>query len=166
MPLLCLVFLISRATRAHHQREKESRINDLTRPILPTFCFSGSCEEQPLGMESNTIPDGRLTSSSVLNSGTPAKNARLRYSAGGPWCAAESDSSPYLQVDMGSPHVACAIATQGNSKADQWVETYQLQSSTDGTTWTDYKEGGQVRVGYKTSRCFGRVVSFFHGHGL
>ena len=125
-------------------------INDLMRPTLPTFCLSGSCEDQPLGMENKTIPDGNLTSSSVLNSGTPAKNARLRYSAGGPWCAAESDSAPYLQVDLGSLHVVCAVATQGNSKADQWVETYQLQSSTDETTWTDYKEGGQVRVGHKT----------------
>ena len=124
-------------------------INDLMRPTLPTFCLSGSCEDQPLGMENKTIPDGRLTSSSVLNSSTPAKNARLRYSAGGPWCAAEGDLAPYLQVDLGSLHVVCAVATQGNSKADQWVETYQLQSSTDGTTWTDYKEGGQVRVGHK-----------------
>ena len=104
-------------------------------------------------MENKNIPDGRLTSSTVLNSGTPAKNARLRYSAGGPWCAAESDLAPYLQVDLGSLHVVCAVATQGNSKAEQWVETYQLQSSTDETTWTDYKEGGQVRVGHKTRVC-------------
>ena len=163
---MCLVFSILRATQAHHQRKKESRVNNLTRSILSSFCLSGSCEEQPLGMESNTIPDGWLTSSTVLNSGTPAKNARLRYSAGGPWCAAESDLAPYLQVDLGSLHVVCAVATQGNSKAEQWVETYQLQSSTDGTTWTDYKEGGQVRVGHKTSRFFERVVSSFHVHGL
>ncbi|RMX39562.1 hypothetical protein pdam_00006105 [Pocillopora damicornis] len=34
----------------------------------------------------------------------------------------------------------------GNSQADQWVKTYKLQLSTDGTTWTDYKEGGQIKV--------------------
>ena len=105
-------------------------------------------------MENKNITDGNVTSSSVLNSGTPAKNARLRYSAGGPWCAAESDLAPYLQVDLGSLHVVCAVATQGNSKAEQWVETYQLQSSSDGTTWTDYKEGGQVRVGCKEAVFF------------
>ena len=122
------------------------RANDLMRPILPTFCLSGSCEEQPLGMENRDIPDGRLTSSTILNSSTPAKNARLRYSAGGPWCAAEGDLAPYLQVDLGSLHVVCAVATQGNFEADQWVDSYQLQSSRDGRTWTYYKEGGQVRV--------------------
>ena len=26
------------------------------------------------------------------------------------------------------------------------MESYTLQSSTDGTTWTDYKENGQVKV--------------------
>ena len=83
----------------------------------------------------------------MLNSGTPAKNARLRSRAGA-WCAEEKgDLAPYLEVDLGSLHVICAVATQGNSKADQWVETYQLQSSSDRKTWTDYKEGGQVRVG-------------------
>ena len=106
--------------------------------------FLGLCEDRALGVENLT--DRSFVSSSELNSGTPAKNARLRYSAGGPWCAAESDLAPYLQVDLGSLHVVCAVATQGNSKADQWVETYQLQSSTDGRTWAEYKEGGQVRV--------------------
>ena len=146
--------------------EKERKQSKRSHEANSTFCMSGPCEEQALGMENKHIPDGRLTSSTVLNSGTPAKNARLRYSAGGPWCAAESDLAPYLQVDLGSPHVVCAVATQGNSKADQWVETYQLQSSTDGTTWTDYKEGGQVRVGHEIGRFFERVVSSFHVHGL
>ena len=28
----------------------------------------------------------------------------------------------------------------------RWVESYTLQSSTDGTTWADYEENGQVKV--------------------
>ena len=57
-----------------------------------------------------------------------------------------SDSSPYLQIDLQIPYIICAVSTQGNSQGSQWVESYTLQSSTDGTTWTDYKENGQVKV--------------------
>ena len=108
----------------------------------------GSCENQELGIRDNvTIPDGRLTSSSDFNSSSPAENARLGL-PGLPWCAAEGASSPYLQVDLGSLRAVCAIATQGDSHTDQWVGTYQLQTSTDGTTWTYYSEGGQTRVSF------------------
>ena len=92
------------------------------------------------------ILDNQLTASSELNANTPAKNGRLNFVAGSSWCASTSDSSPYLQIDLQIPHIICAVSTQGNSQGSQWVESYTLQSSTDGTTWTDYKENGQVKV--------------------
>ena len=102
-------------------------------------------------MESGSIPDSNITASSTLNSGTPAKNGRLNYAAGSSWCAATSDSNPYLQIDLQTLHFICAVSTQGNSQADDWVETYTLQTSTDGTTWTDYTNNtGQVKVTYFT----------------
>ena len=102
-------------------------------------------------MESGSIPDSNITASSTLNSGTPAKNGRLNYTAGSSWCAATSDSNPYLQIDLQTLHFICAVSTQGNSQADDWVETYTLQTSTDGTTWTDYtNKTGQVKVTYFT----------------
>ena len=95
-------------------------------------------------METGKIPDNKI-SAKTEGSNTTAKNGRLHYTSGSSWCAS-TNTDQYLQLDLGTTYVICAVATQGNSKAEQWVVTYQLQSSTDGTTWTDYKEGGQVRV--------------------
>ena len=100
-------------------------------------------------MESGSISDSNITASSELNANTPAKNGRLNYTAGSSWCAAAGDSNPYLQIDLQTLHFICAVSTQGNSQADEWVETYTLQASTDGTNWTNYTDnGGQVRVTY------------------
>ena len=102
-------------------------------------------------MESGSIPDSNITASSILNSGTPAKNGRLNFAAGSSWCAATSDSNPYLQIDLQTLHFICAVSAQGNSQADEWVETYTLQTSTDGTNWTDYTDdAGQVKVTHFT----------------
>ena len=95
------------------------------------------------------MEDGRIldTGINASSSRTPAKNCRLNYTLGSSWCAGTSDTNPYLQIDLQTLHIICAVSTQGNSQADQWVKTYTLQLSIDGTTWTDYKElGGQVKV--------------------
>ena len=113
------------------------------------FCITtGDCVDLDLGMESGSIPDNNITASSVRSvSSTPAKNGRLNYASGSSWCAGTSDTNPYLQIDLQTLHIICAVSTQGNSQADQWVKNYTLQVlSTNGTTWTDYKEGGQVKV--------------------
>ena len=108
--------------------------------------FVASCEQDAVGLADGYILDSQLTVSSELNANTPAKNGRLNYTAGSSWCASTSDSNPYLQIDLQTLHIICAVSSQGNSQAGQWVQTYTLQSSTDGTTWTDYKEDGQVKV--------------------
>ena len=97
-------------------------------------------------MADGQITDSKITASSVQSAGKPAKNGRLNYTSGPSWCAGTSDTNPYLQIDLQTLHIICAVSTQGNSQADQWVKTYKLQLSTDGTTWTDYKEGGQIKV--------------------
>ena len=97
-----------------------------------------------LGIESGSIADNDITASSEQNANTAAKNGRLNSASS--WCAETSDSNPYLQIDLQTLHIICAVSTQGNSQVDQWVKTYKLQLSTDGSTWTDYKEGGQVKV--------------------
>ena len=94
-------------------------------------------------MERGKIPDSRITASS---SSAPTKNGRLNYALGASWCAGTSDTNPYLQIDLQTPHIICAVSIQGNSQADQWVKTYSLQLSTNGKTWTDYMEGGKIKV--------------------
>ena len=94
-------------------------------------------------METGSIPDNNITVSSE-NNGNPAKNGRLNSESS--WCAGTNDEDPYLQIDLQTLHIICAVSTQGNSQAEQWVKTYKLQLSRDGSTWTNYKEGGQVKV--------------------
>lgn len=113
---------------------------------LAVSFVSGVCIHLDLGIGKRVIPDSKITASSELNVGTPAKNGRLNYAAGPSWCAQTNDNNPYLQIDLQSLHVICAVSTQGNSKADEWVETYSIQTSTDGGQWTDYGNDGHPKV--------------------
>ena len=113
------------------------------------FVSIGACVDFYLGMGSGTIPDSKINASSIQSASTPATNGRLNYTLGSSWCAGTSDKNPYLQIDLQKLHIICAVSTQGNSQADQWVKTYTLQLSTDGITWTNYIElGGQAKVCY------------------
>ncbi|XP_078354936.1 uncharacterized protein LOC144639515, partial [Oculina patagonica] len=97
-------------------------------------------------MGNGYILDRDITSSSVQNASTPAKNARLNYIEGSSWCAAANDRKPYLQINLDRLYIICAVSTQGNSQGNQWIKTYTLQSSTDGKTWKDYQEAGIVKI--------------------
>ncbi|XP_073249874.1 uncharacterized protein [Porites lutea] len=101
------------------------------------------CENNAVGLANGLIRDNQLTASSEA---AQAKNGRLNFIAGSSWCASTNDSNPYLEIDLEAVHIICAVSTQGNAQGSQWVETYFLQSSTDGMTWTDYEEDGQIKV--------------------
>ncbi|CAH3147943.1 unnamed protein product, partial [Porites lobata] len=101
------------------------------------------CENNAVGLAIGQIMDNQLTASSEA---AQAKNGRLNFTAGSSWCASTNDSNPYLEIDLEAVHIICAVSTQGNAQGSQWVETYFLQSSTDGITWTDYEEDGQIKV--------------------
>ena len=104
------------------------------------------CQYIDVGLGNGYTLDRDFSSSSVLNANTPAKNGRLNYNGGSSWCAATNDRQPYLQVDFEKLYIICAVSTQGNSQGDEWVRKYTLQSSRDGTTWTDYQEAGILKV--------------------
>ena len=97
-------------------------------------------------MENGLIPDERITASSAY-SWSPASFGRLN-DARGSWCTGYWGKR-YLQIDLQSLHVICAVSTQGGYFLGDWVKKYTLQLSTDNKTWTDYKENGLVKVGYK-----------------
>ena len=102
-----------------------------------------------LGIGSGNILDNSITASSEISD---AKNGRLNEIKA--WCASTGDGNPYLQIDLETIHIVCAVSTQGNPNADQWIETYTIQVSEDGTTWTDYKEHGQNKVPFCISFYF------------
>ena len=97
-------------------------------------------------MENGLIPDERITASSAY-SYAPASFGRLN-DVRGSWCGYYWDNE-YLQIDLQSLHVICAVSTQGNPVYSWWVKKYTLESSIDNKTWADYKENGLVKVSYK-----------------
>ncbi|XP_068728102.1 uncharacterized protein [Montipora capricornis] len=106
----------------------------------------GDCIDWDLGMENSLIPDERITASSAFT-GDPAHFGRLN-DVRGAWCTSWNlfIPNPYLQIDLQSAHIICAVSTQGSKTNDYWVKRYTLQSSTDNKTWADYKENGHVRI--------------------
>ena len=59
-----------------------------------------------------------------------------------PW----NPRTDYLQVDLGTEHSVCAVATQGSSRYTEWLKSYILQMSKDGVTWGIYKENNAEKV--------------------
>ncbi|XP_068726719.1 uncharacterized protein [Montipora capricornis] len=102
----------------------------------------GDCIDWDLGMENGLIPDERITAS-IDYSWLPAGFGRLNDGRGS-WCAYEDYQ--YLQIDLQSLHVICAVSTQGRGIYPNWVKKYTLQLSTDNKRWTDYKENGLVKI--------------------
>ncbi|XP_068727789.1 uncharacterized protein [Montipora capricornis] len=114
--------------------------------LIASRCFNaaGDCIDWDLGMENGLIPNERITASSAY-SFTPASFGRLN-DVRGIWCALSRDNNKYLQIDLQSLHVICAVSTQGRGASRSWVKKYTLQSSIDSKTWTDYKENGLVKI--------------------
>ena len=53
------------------------------------------------------------------------------------WCAAPSDPSPYLQIDLGRVAVVTQVAVAGKS-GEGMVTKFKLSSSNEGAFWRKY----------------------------
>eukprot|EP00057_Strongylocentrotus_purpuratus_P014292 XP_011668766.1 PREDICTED: uncharacterized protein LOC590339 [Strongylocentrotus purpuratus] len=93
----------------------------------------------PLGLESNVIPDSSLTASSEFNADQGAKRGRLNLarvgSLRGAWSALVNNANQWIQVDLLDPYRIISVATQGRQDESQWITSYKLACSTDGTTF-------------------------------
>jgi len=84
------------------------------------------------GCGSANAAQGTLaTASSSENAGTPA-SAAVDGNAGTRWSSAFSDPQ-WLQVDLGTPQSICQVVLQWEAA---YATAFQIQVSTDGTTWT------------------------------
>ncbi|XP_030842186.1 uncharacterized protein LOC115924256 [Strongylocentrotus purpuratus] len=93
----------------------------------------------PLGLESNVIPDSSLTASSEYNADHGAKRGRLNLARvgnlRGAWSALTNNANQWIQVDLLNLYRVISVATQGREDVSQWVTSYKLACSTDGTTF-------------------------------
>ena len=96
-------------------------------------------------MENGAIFDRQITASSELDANHSAIQGRLNFKAtankAGSWSAGSTDSSQWLQVDLGSQHTkVTSAATQGRDDSPQWVTRYKLLYSNDGRDFRHYTE--------------------------
>eukprot|EP00058_Branchiostoma_floridae_P006902 XP_002592390.1 hypothetical protein BRAFLDRAFT_67255 [Branchiostoma floridae] len=100
-----------------------------------------ACHPIPVGMESGAIPDSNIAASSSYSS-SPSYHGRLNGVRGyGAWVAFNKSVGQWLQVDLGQmKHIAGTII-QGRHRSlngVQFVTSYKLQYSADGSSWTTY----------------------------
>ena len=107
--------------------------------------------QDPLGIESGTVPSTAIAASSQYNPYYGPDRGRLRKQAegsyGAGWAAQYNDAKQFLQFDLGKVAKVTAVATQGRSDANWMVTSYTLAYSVDGGSFTPYGEGdGQARI--------------------
>ena len=102
-------------------------------------------------MENRLISDNKITASSQHVGNHAASRARLHLktsgSRKGAWSAGTNSAQQWLQIDLGSEHTrVTGIATQGrhSNTRSQWVLTYKLEYSNDGTSFQYYKQQGET----------------------
>ncbi|XP_078352793.1 uncharacterized protein LOC144637605 [Oculina patagonica] len=104
------------------------------------------CEDEAIGIEIGRIVDSKITSNSS-ESGFEAHKGRLNHEQA--WCA-QSVLPSYLQVDLNTTYIVCAVATQGySSNSSSFVEEYKVEISKDGSNWDFYRDitGGKHLIG-------------------
>ena len=116
-----------------------------------------SCGENPVGVSQQAkIPDSQLTGSTQYGDYYQPAYGRLHGNRGDGWCAKEAArNDDWLQVDIGQEIQVCAVATQGDINGGEWVTDFKLSYSTDGSSWTTYKdENGTdvVRFGFNCNK--------------
>ncbi|XP_005038621.1 PREDICTED: coagulation factor V isoform X1 [Ficedula albicollis] len=124
----------------------------------------------PLGMESGEIKNTQITASSTMTSWFNKWDASLaRLNQDGKmnaWRAKLNNNQQWLQIDLLTVKKITAIATQGvtSMSAENFVKTYVLLYSNEGSEWKTYTEGSssvpKVFLGNANSN--GHVKNFFN----
>ncbi|XP_046856002.1 lactadherin-like isoform X2 [Xenia sp. Carnegie-2017] len=116
--------------------------------VSPKKCFNRTCAQskvcinpKALGMENREISDAQITASSEYDTFHGKSNARLNCNLkSGSWSARKNDKHQWLQVDFRNRVTITEIQTQGReSYHNQYVKTYSVSYSDDGTIFKSYK---------------------------
>ena len=93
---------------------------------------------------SSIVYNQRFSASSSLSSSRASKG---RLNGASAWIPnSNNNNNDYLQIDLGSVYVVCAVATQGNPSASDWTKTYKIETSLDNVNWRWYQENNTVKV--------------------
>ncbi|XP_078353361.1 uncharacterized protein LOC144638092 isoform X2 [Oculina patagonica] len=109
----------------------------------------GSCDK-PLGVQSGWVENSQMRASSAHSNTHAAWRGRLnmpkQYSYPGAWSARANNAYQWLEVSFHRPVQITACATQGRADYDQWVTSYTLSYSEDGSKYSVYSVGGHQKV--------------------
>ncbi|KAL9978605.1 hypothetical protein ACROYT_G016141 [Oculina patagonica] len=105
----------------------------------------------PLGMESSHLPDNALSASTYHDARFIPQRSRLNTipASGklGAWCTRTNNGKEWLQVYFGRETTVSKVATQGRYDGDNWVMSYSLSYSVDGSHWSWYRlVDGHIKV--------------------
>ena len=84
------------------------------------------------------LQNNAFSATSYHNSADHCKPEQAKSSNTG-WCPLTLDNpEDYLQINLGTPAQITSISTWGRKDVEQWVTTYTVLFSIDGTTFSDY----------------------------
>ena len=116
------------------------------------FTVQGCKDPKALGFEEGIIKDSQITASSEHSQTYAAKNARLNFQGEvgrkAAWSAGRNNDQQWLQVDVQHQVFLTGISSQGrtNCTCNQWVESYTVSYSNNGTYFIDFKQNGDIKV--------------------
>ncbi|EDO37662.1 predicted protein [Nematostella vectensis] len=104
-----------------------------------------------LGMEDGRIKDDQITQSSFIDNMSMGKHARLylvesQPATRGAWVPSYGSFGQWIQIDFQRLVIVTKVATQGRHGNDQWITSFTISYSLDGTNWSVYQEGGVDKV--------------------
>ena len=116
------------------------------------FTIQGCKDPKALGFEEGIIKDSQITASSEYTQEYVAKNGRLNFQGQvgreAAWAAKSNDDQQWLQVDLQHEVHLTGISSQGrgNCTYDEWVKSYTVSYSSNGTYSIDFKQNGDIKV--------------------
>ena len=126
--------------------------------IIFSYCFPLLDCLREVGVSAEvTIPNNRMTALSSWNSvhGPQAgrlyqhavKNSQGSLTLAGAWAAKTNDNNQWLQIELDTVMSISGTATQGRQDSPQWVTSYKIEYSSDGSSWAYYSQVGRSHHG-------------------
>ena len=98
------------------------------------------CAAQRCSLPANVTnpPESARMYSSTHNNAAPGTLlARSTLGSAQAWGPSSNVIGQWMQIDLGTAKRVAGIVTQGRADSDQWVQSYKVQYSTDGITFTE-----------------------------
>ncbi|XP_033751294.1 LOW QUALITY PROTEIN: uncharacterized protein LOC117335429 [Pecten maximus] len=121
----------------------------------PGYYFYQFACRDALGVESGVILGTQMSASSSADL-TSADRGRLNIAAlpleadqsslKGGWMSQTNDASQWIQVTMNETYQIQQVQLQGQEEEDNWVTTFSIGYSSDGSVWTTYTNASGTSV--------------------